>query len=70
MIEDLVFAVLAVIVGIATALMFYGSGFMRGYDRGRHDQSRLITKFTKQAQRSFAQQGLLQPHSHGRQGLN
>jgi hypothetical protein len=70
MIADLLFAACAIMVAIATVIMFYGSGFLRGYDRGRRDQSRLITKFTNQARESFAQQGLVQPNHHGRQGLN
>ena len=57
MIADLLFAACAVMVGIATALMFYGAGFMNGYDKGRHHERKVLTFFQRRA-------------THARPGLN
>lgn len=49
MIADILFAALAVMVGIATALMFYGAGFMSGYDKGRLHERKVLAFFQRRA---------------------
>jgi hypothetical protein len=70
MIADLLFAILAAVVGLAAALMFYGAGLMSGYDKGKRHQQRMMRHFVNKSQEALAKQGLNTPHSHGRQGLN
>jgi hypothetical protein len=57
MIADILFAAVSVMVGIATALMFYGAGFLNGYDKGRHHERKVLTFFQRRA-------------THARPGLN
>lgn len=49
MIADVLFAAVSVMVGIATALMFYGAGFMAGYDKGRHHERKALDNFHRRA---------------------
>lgn len=57
MIADILFAALAVMVGIAASLMFYGAGFMNGYDKGRMHERKVLAFFQRRA-------------SHVRPGIN
>jgi hypothetical protein len=57
MIADVLFAALAVMVGVATALMFYGAGLMSGYDKGRRHERKILHTFHRRA-------------THARPGLN
>jgi hypothetical protein len=57
MIADVLFAVLAVVVGVAAALMFYGAGLVSGYDKGRRHERKVLNLFHRRA-------------VHARPGLN
>jgi hypothetical protein len=47
MIVDILFAAVTVMVGIATAMFFYGAGFIRGYDNGRHHERKVLNFFQR-----------------------
>jgi len=49
MIADALFAVVAVMVGIATALFFYGAGLMSGFENGRRHERKALSNFHRGA---------------------
>jgi hypothetical protein len=49
MIADALFAVVAVMVGIATALFFYGAGLMSGFENGRRHERKALGNFHRRA---------------------
>ena len=57
MMTDLLFAALAVVIGVAAAMMFYGAGFVSGYDKGRAYERKVLSFFQKRG-------------THARTGLN
>jgi hypothetical protein len=49
MIADALFAVVAAMVGIATALFFYGAGLMSGFENGRRHERKVLGNFHRRA---------------------
>ena len=56
MMTDLLFAALAVVIGVAAAMMFYGAGFVAGHDKGRAYERKVLSFFQKRG--THAQTGL------------
>ena len=49
MIADALFAVVAAMVGIATALFFYGAGLMSGFENGRRHERKVLGNFRRRS---------------------
>jgi len=49
MIADVLFAVVATMVGIATALFFYGAGLMSGFENGRRHERKVLGNFHRRS---------------------